>query len=194
MGWSPLLTPTVLPRSHGGMGMHPTPPSSSPDGRYRSVGTSRLDGVPTDGETTALFDCGGNKMMRESLGELTAPEGHQVSLAICNDDRIDAVQRRPKRFLSAEQKYEIWLKLLTGELTSTQAAAQAGVDRSTILTLRKRAKDGAMAALQATHLVRCRDATESGELARLAAENACLQASNVELSIELLALRGSSWD
>jgi hypothetical protein len=43
--------------------------------------------------------------------------------------------RRAKRFLSAEQKYEIWLKILTGELTSREAAAQAGVDRSTLMTL-----------------------------------------------------------
>ena len=58
--------------------------------------------------------------------------------------------RRPKRFLSAEQKYELWLKVLTGELTSQQAALEAGVDRTTIMTLRKVAKDGAIAALQAS--------------------------------------------
>jgi hypothetical protein len=34
--------------------------------------------------------------------------------------------RRAKRFLSAEQKYEIWLKILTGELTSREAAARRG--------------------------------------------------------------------
>ena len=38
--------------------------------------------------------------------------------------------RRAKRLLSAEQKYEIWLKILTGEVTTNEAAAQAGVDRS----------------------------------------------------------------
>ena len=40
--------------------------------------------------------------------------------------------RRAKRLLSAEQKYEIWLKILTGELTTNEAAACAGVDRSTV--------------------------------------------------------------
>ena len=50
--------------------------------------------------------------------------------------------RRAKRLLSAEQKYEIWLKILTGEVTTNEAAAQAGVDRSTVLKLRKVAKDG----------------------------------------------------
>lgn len=98
--------------------------------------------------------------------------------------------RRPKRFLTAEQKYEIWLKLLTGG----QAAAKAGVDRSTIMTLRKTARDGALAALQASQPGRRRDAAEAKELARMAAENARLQAAIVELSIELDALRGKvSW-
>jgi transposase len=101
-------------------------------------------------------------------------------------------KRKPKRFLSAEQKYEIWLKILTGELTTQQAAIQAGVDRGTIMTLRKAAKDGAIAALQASRPGRPRDAREATELARLAAENARLQATIVELSIELVALRGKA--
>jgi hypothetical protein len=69
-----------------------------------------------------------------------------------------APKRRPKRFLSAEQKYEIWLKILTGELTTQEAALQAGVDRTAIMTLRKTAKDGAIAALQASRPGRPRDA------------------------------------
>jgi transposase-like protein len=101
-------------------------------------------------------------------------------------------RRRPKRFLSAEQKYEIWLKMLTGEQTTNQAAAQAGVDRSTIMTLRKVARDGAIAALQASRPGKPRDAREATELARLTAENARLQATIVEQAIELVALRGKS--
>jgi transposase-like protein len=101
-------------------------------------------------------------------------------------------RRRAKRFLSAEQKYEIWLKILTGELTSREAAAQAGVDRSTIMTLRKTARDGAIAALQASRPGRPRDAREASEVARLQAENARLSATIVEQAIELAALRGKS--
>ncbi len=101
-------------------------------------------------------------------------------------------KRRPKRFLSAEQKYELWLKILTGELTTQQAAIEAGVDRGTIMTLRKAAKDGAIAALQASRPGRPRDAREATEVARLSAENARLQATIVELSIELVALRGKA--
>jgi transposase-like protein len=101
--------------------------------------------------------------------------------------------RRAKRFLSAEQKYEIWLKTLTGEWTSAEAAARAGVDRGTIMTLRKVAKDGAIAALQGSTPGRPRRPPEDAELAALRAENARLQATVVELSIENVALRGKAF-
>ena len=52
--------------------------------------------------------------------------------------------RRPKRFLSPSQKYEIWIGLLRGEYTMAEAADRAGVDRSTILKLRAVAKQGAL--------------------------------------------------
>src|SRR3954452_18901651 len=58
--------------------------------------------------------------------------------------------RRPKRFLTAEQKYDLWQRMLTGQITTVAAAAEAGVDRSTVMTLRKTARDGAIAALQAS--------------------------------------------
>ncbi len=102
--------------------------------------------------------------------------------------------RRPKRFLSAEQKYELWVRILTGEVTSVQAAAEAGVDRSTIMALRKTARDGAIAALQASKPGRPASGGEASQLAAVQAENARLQATIVELSIELVALRGrTAW-
>ena len=88
-------------------------------------------------------------------------------------DPVDPT-RRAKRFLSAEQKYEVfWLRILTGELTTNEAAARAGVDRSTVWKLRKVAKD-------------------DGELVALRAENARLSATVVEQAIELAALRGKA--
>ena len=58
--------------------------------------------------------------------------------------------RRAKRFLSAEQKYDLWVRMLTGQLTAVQAAAEAGVDRTTIATFKRVARDGAIAALEAS--------------------------------------------
>jgi len=52
--------------------------------------------------------------------------------------------RRAKRFLTAEQKYDLWQRMLTGQISTVEAAAEAGVDRSTVMTLRKTARDGAI--------------------------------------------------
>jgi transposase-like protein len=59
----------------------------------------------------------------------------------------DRIGRRAKRFLTPLQKYEIWLQLLRGETTISEAADQWEVDRSTIMRLREVAKQGALAAL-----------------------------------------------
>jgi transposase len=100
--------------------------------------------------------------------------------------------RRPKRMLTAEQKYEIWVKTLTGELSTVQAASKFGVDRTTVMTLRKVAKDGAIAALQAAVPGRRRSVAEESELNSLRMENTRLQATIVELSIENVVLRGKA--
>ncbi|MDE0161785.1 MAG: hypothetical protein OXL98_08600, partial [Acidimicrobiaceae bacterium] len=52
--------------------------------------------------------------------------------------------------LTAEQKYDLWLRMLTGQISQADAAAEAGVDRSVIARLRAVARDGAIAALQAS--------------------------------------------
>ena len=109
--------------------------------------------------------------------------------------QTDRPARRAKRFLSAEQKYDLWLRMLTGQITTVAAGAEAGVDRTTIMTLRKVAKDGAISALTASRPGRPRaDRAELSELARLRADNERLTATIVEQAIELAALRGkASW-
>ena len=42
-----------------------------------------------------------------------------------------------KRFLTAEKKYDLWVRMLTGQITQSDAAAEAGVNRMTIVPLRK---------------------------------------------------------
>ena len=59
----------------------------------------------------------------------------------------DRAGRRPKRFLTPMQKYEIYLQVIRGEVTMAEAAAAAQVDRSTVVRIRQVAKDGALAAL-----------------------------------------------
>lgn len=103
--------------------------------------------------------------------------------------------RRPKRFLSPEQKYDLWVRMLTGQLNQADAAAEAGVDRTTIATLRKVARDGAIAALTASSPGRRRKvAPEVSEVAKLKAEVDRLGGVIIEQAVELAVLRGkTSW-
>jgi transposase len=103
--------------------------------------------------------------------------------------------RKPKRFLSAEQKYDLWVRMLTGQISQADAAAEAGVDRSVISRLRAVARDGAIAALQVSKPGKARQSREeAAEAAELRAEITRLERTVVEQAIELAVLRGkSSW-
>ena len=106
-----------------------------------------------------------------------------------------SVTRRAKRFLTAEQKYDLWVRILTGQITRSDAAAEAGVDRTTIATLRKVARDGAISALQAARPGQGKmSAEEASEAAKLRAEVDRLGAVVIDQAVELAVLRGkSSW-
>src|SRR5215212_379510 len=65
------------------------------------------------------------------------------------DSGRDRLGRRAKRFLSPSQKYELWLQLVTGELSQSEAAERFGIDRSTVMRIRQVAKQGALEALAA---------------------------------------------
>ena len=55
--------------------------------------------------------------------------------------------RRPSKKLSPELKWEIFLKIVSGEVTQSDAARKNGVDVSTIIALRRCVKDASLAAL-----------------------------------------------
>ena len=59
---------------------------------------------------------------------------------------MSIVPRKPKKLLSGEQKYDSWLRMLTGQVTTAQAALESGVDRTTIMTVRRVARDAAVEA------------------------------------------------
>ena len=58
--------------------------------------------------------------------------------------------RRAEVFLSPSRKYDIYVQLMRGETTVGAAAAQAGVDCSTIMRLRQVARQGAVEVLAAS--------------------------------------------
>jgi len=102
--------------------------------------------------------------------------------------------RRAKRMLTGEQKYDLWVRMLTGQVTQADAAAEAGVDRTTVAHLRKVARDGAIAALSVKPGRPKTTPGEASELARLRAEVDRLGGVVIDQAVELAALRGkASW-
>ena len=102
--------------------------------------------------------------------------------------------RRQKRFLSPQQKYEIWVQLLRGEVTVGAAADGAGVDRSTVMKLREVARQGALAALAASR-PGLRKAETDHELVAAKAEIGRLGEALKEMSVRLMLVEGKGrWD
>ena len=101
---------------------------------------------------------------------------------------------RRKRVLSAQEKYQIWQQLLTGELTQRQAAEQWNVDPTTIMRIRRVGREGALSALaQSRPGVRAgASSARDAELAATRAEIARLEETVKEQAIELVALRGKT--
>ena len=58
--------------------------------------------------------------------------------------------RKPRRRLSASEKYEMWISIVTGQATQREAADRYGVDRSVVVTACRVAKQGALDALAAS--------------------------------------------
>ena len=101
--------------------------------------------------------------------------------------------RRAKRFLTAEQKYDLWVRMLSGQITQSAAAAEAGVDRTVITRIRTVARDGAIAALQASKPGKATvSRSDVAQVTVLEAEVARLQKTVVEQAVELAVLRGKS--
>jgi transposase len=101
--------------------------------------------------------------------------------------------RRAERLLTPLQKYEIWLQLVRGETTSSEAADRLGVDRATIMRLRT-AKDGALQAL-AESKPGVQQAKRDLELEAARAEAARLGEAVRELAVKLVLVEGKGrWD
>ena len=58
--------------------------------------------------------------------------------------------RKSRRPLSASEKYEMWMSIVTGQATRPEAAERYGVDRSVVVTACRVAKQGALDALAAS--------------------------------------------
>lgn len=78
-------------------------------------------------------------------------------------ERSGGGRGRRKKFLTVEQKYELWTALVRGDATQRQLADRWGVDRTTVA---KVAKYGALWALEASKPGRARSTRSSRSCVR----------------------------
>lgn len=97
--------------------------------------------------------------------------------------------RKRKRFLAPQEKYEIWMQLLRGEVTVGEAADRAGVDRSTIAKIRVVARQGALDALAQSRPGRS-DKQRDVELEAARAETERLRHALAEMAVRLTLAEG----
>lgn len=99
--------------------------------------------------------------------------------------------RKPRRVLPPSEKWELFVSVLTGQFTQREAAAKWRVDRSTVITICRSAKEGGLAALSATP-GRPGKSAEQVELEDARAEVEELRATVTAQAVELHLYRGKS--
>lgn len=103
--------------------------------------------------------------------------------------------RKPRKRLAASEKYEVFVQILTQQATQREAAEKWGVDRSTVISICRTAKQGALDALAAAVPGRPGVSAEAAELAAAKAEIERLRAVVTEQAVQLHLHQGKSrWD
>lgn len=104
-------------------------------------------------------------------------------------------KRRKRRYLTAAEKYQVWLEVVTAQGTQREIADRWGVDRSTVVGIVKTAKQGALNRLAASRPGRAGKSAEQVALEDAAAEIARLRETITEQAVELHLHRGKErWD
>ena len=104
-------------------------------------------------------------------------------------------QRRRKRHLSAQEKYQVWQEVLSGQGTQREVADRWGIDRSTVVHIVKTAREGALERLAASRPGRPGKSAVELALEDANAELERLRATITEQAVELHLFRGKgSWD
>ena len=105
------------------------------------------------------------------------------------------VARKAKRHLPPTEKYELWVSVLTGQATQSEAASKYKVDRSTVVTVCRTAKQGALDALAAARPGRRGSSPEQVRIEELQAEVERLRSTVTEQAVALHLHEGKSrWD
>ena len=119
----------------------------------------------------------------------------QVSNSKVSSTSAGQGPRKAKRHLPPSEKYELWVSVLTGQATQSEAASKYKVDRSTVVTVCRTAKQGALDALAASRPGRRGMSPEQARLEELQAEVERLRSTITEQAVALHLHEGKSrWD
>lgn len=99
-------------------------------------------------------------------------------------------KRRRRRLLTPAEKYQVWLEVVTVQGTQREIADKWGVDRSTVTSIVKTAKQGALDRLAASRAGRAGKSAEQVALEDAAGEIARLRETITEQAVELHLHRG----
>ena len=103
--------------------------------------------------------------------------------------------RKPRKRLAPSEKYEVFVQILTQQATYREAAEKWGVDRSTVVSICRTAKQGALDGLAAARPGRRGKTVEQAEVADAKAEIDRLRATVTEQAVALHLQQGKSpWD
>jgi transposase-like protein len=103
--------------------------------------------------------------------------------------------RKPRKRLAPSEKYEVYVQVLTQQATQREAAEKWGVDRSTVVSICRTAKQGALDALASARPGRPGKTAEQAELEQARAEIERLRATVTEQAVSLHLHQGKSrWD
>jgi transposase len=102
---------------------------------------------------------------------------------------MESGMRRKGRQLSPEEKWEVFLEVVSQQLTQADAARKWHVDVSTVIKIRRLAKDGALAAFVSSKPGRPQS-VEQVELEACRQECERLVETVKEQAVELALLRG----
>lgn len=103
--------------------------------------------------------------------------------------------RKPRKRLAPSEKYEVYVQVLTQQATQREAAEKWGVDRSTVVSICRTAKQGALDALASARPGRPGKSVEQAELEEARAEVERLRATVTEQAVSLHLHAGKSrWD
>jgi transposase-like protein len=102
---------------------------------------------------------------------------------------------KPRKRLAPSEKYEVFVQVLTQQATQREAADKWGVDRTTVVSICRTAKQGALDALAAARPGRPGRSVEQAELEAARAEIERLRATVTEQAVALHLHQGKSrWD